>query len=370
VTTGGDIEPEASRIAGDLLEGRVPSADAPPTAPTAPTAPPAPAGPTAEAIERAWFVHRMAAGEGLLPPDADRHLDAPIAQASNPPVVLPPEGRDGGLAEMVSRNLDSAVRAAPPGATLKTRHLGRGVVAVFAFVALLLFLGALIRLQGGGEVSSPGASGVAAASIAAPNQSAPAPPSMVEPPASGDTPPASGDTPSASVPASASASPAAASADPALTTLRGPINTGAITKTGMKVGVHEVELIVNQDTGKVTGTFVFAIEDFPIGVLLTQLFGGATDPDYAKFKTCTVRMVMAAKVAGTWTESSGKLKGTAVFTPKAEDLRDCLKTRPSNVSIDRVTKSSKVTWSGTFDGTKASGKLELDPALPWSAKRG
>jgi hypothetical protein len=364
VTTGDDIGPEVDRITGDVLEGRVPSADAPPAAPTAP---PAPAGPTADAVERAWFVHRMAAGEGLPPPDADRHLDTPTAQTPPSPAILPPEGPDGGLAEMVSRHLDSAVLAAPAGATLTTRSLNRRVVGAFAIVALLLFLGALIKLQDGSG-GSPGPSGVAAASIIAPVQSGSAP-SMVEPSASDAVPSASDVMPSASADPT-SASPATPSADPASTTLRGPINVRAITKTGMKVGVHEVELVVNQDTGKVTGTFVFTIEDFPIGALLTQVFDGANDPDYAAFKTCTVRMVMAAKAAGTWTTSTGKLKGTAMFTPKTEDLHDCLKTRPSNVSVDRVTKSSKVTWSGTFDGTKASGKLELKPALPWSAKPG
>jgi hypothetical protein len=281
-----------------------------------------------------------------------------------------PEGPDGGLAEMVSRNLESAVRLAPEGATLRTRHLDKGVVAVFAFVALLLFLGALIQLQGGGSGGSPGSSSVAAASIPAVSQRAPAPPSMAEPSVSDEAPSASDPEPSDSAPAPPSAASVAPSVDPASTTLRGPIDMAAVTKTGMKVGDHQVELMVNQANGRVTGTFVFSIEDFPIGALLTQVFGGVNDPDYAKFKACTVRMVMAAKVAGTWTASSGALKGTAVFTPVADDLHDCLKTRPSNVTLDSVTKSSKVTWSGAFNGTKASGKLELKPALPWSAKNG
>lgn len=371
MATGDDIGPEVDRISGDILDGRVPSSDAPPAQTTAPAAPAA-AAPAAsaesEAIRRAWFVHRMAAGEGLLPPDADQHLASPPSPPPAGRPVLPPEGPDGGLAEMVSRNLNRAVLEAPEGATLKTRHLSKGVVAVFAFVALALFLGALIQLQAGGGSATPGSSAVAAASVA-PSWTGPAP-SMAEPSPT-DAEPSAEPSPSDPAPSDAAPSPTSVpSATPASTALRGTINVKAITSTGMKVGTNEVELFVDEDTGKVTGSFAFSIENFPIGALLTQAFGGANDPDYAKFKTCSVRMVMAAKVTGTWSSSSGKLKGIALFTPSPEDVHDCLKTRPANVSVNRATKPSKVTWSGTYRGTRASGKLELEPALPWSATQG
>jgi hypothetical protein len=139
-------------------------------------------------------------------------------------------------------------------------------------------------------------------------------------------------------------------------------------RTGLDVGEHGLELVIFPDTGDVTGTFTIEIPAFPIGALLTQVFGGAGDPDYAAFKRCTVRLVLEGTASGTYAPSTGALKGKAVFRPVTDDVHDCLDTRPSNVTIDAVTKRSTVRWSGTLKGEAAKGRLVLDPALRWSAR--
>jgi hypothetical protein len=374
VAAGDGVEPEIERLAGEVLEGRVPTADAPPK----PSQPPDP-GSMAAAYERAWFVHRMAAGEGVLPPDADSLVGPPPTSpagpqpGSAPARVVGPEGPDGGLAETVVAAVDGALLQERPDATLKGGGVARRTVAAFGILALLVFLGALLALQGGGGGTPPASSALAAATVVPGGGAAVATSGLTaspEPSPSADAPTESPDaTPSPEPsPSEAAASPVPSpSADPSRTVLRGLVNVTPFTRTGLKVSDHAIELTVDEDTGRVTGSFVITVEEFPIGPLLTQVFGGANDPDFAKFKTCTVRMALNAKITGTWTASSGKLKGAAVITPKPADVHDCLKTRPSNVTINSVTKSTRVSWSGTFRGSSASGKISLDPALSWRA---
>jgi hypothetical protein len=140
-------------------------------------------------------------------------------------------------------------------------------------------------------------------------------------------------------------------------------------KVGLEIGAHEVELLVFQDNGEVTGTFTIALETFPLGALLTGTFDEADNPKWAAFEKCTVRLVLEGDATGRYDPATGKLKGTAKFSPVVEDLRDCLKTRPSNVTIDPtdVAKPTTVKWSAAFDGKQAKGRVGLDPELPFAA---
>lgn len=368
----GDIGPEAERLAGEVLDGHVPSADAPAASPAGPAGASSTAASDASAAERAWFVYRTAAEEGVPPPE---EISTVLERVPLPPG--PPQTQDD-LAARVNSAVDAADRIMtedahePPG-SMKALMRRRVVAATFATVALLAFLGALITLTrpGPGDGTTQGqaaASGVAPA----PASSAAAPSTIASPSTAAASPgtasaapsvPEDEPTPSPSPAATVTASPAPI----ASTTLRGPIDVSSFTKTGMEVSDHEITLLLFDDTGRTSGTLAIAIEDFPIGAVLTQAFGGADDPDYAEFKTCTVRMVLAGKVTGTWSPATGKLKGKIVVTPQPEDVRDCLKTRPSNVTVDRIAKPSTLTWSGTFNGTRAAGRIDFKPAMPWSA---
>jgi len=138
-------------------------------------------------------------------------------------------------------------------------------------------------------------------------------------------------------------------------------------KAGLDIGNHDVELVVFLDTREVIGTFVVEVPAFPIGALLTGAFGGQDDPDYAEFKTCTVRLILQGDATGTYTPSTGALKGKAVFRPETDDTTGCWAARPKSFSSDEVAEASTVKWSGTLRGTKASGRIAFDPSTKWSA---
>ena len=204
-----------------------------------------------------------------------------------------------------------------------------------------------------------------------------------QPPAAAVVPPASGAATGSAPSLDASSSAPAAtpvttptvepsqapSPTPQSVTLRGPIDVTAMTRTGLKVGTHDVELVVFLDNAQVTGSFTIALDEFPIGSLLTMKFDGNDDPRFATFKTCTVRLVLEGAVTGTHDAKTGKLSGKAAFKSASDDVRDCLKTRPSNLSIDpdSVAEPTTVTWSATFSGTRATGLVDLKPAMPFSA---
>ncbi len=60
----------------------------------------------------------------------------------------------------------------------------------------------------------------------------------------------------------------------------------------------------------------------------------AHHPDFAAFKTCTVLLVLEGDATGTYDATGGKLSGKAAFHAVPEDVHDCLKTRPANLTID------------------------------------
>jgi hypothetical protein len=156
---------------------------------------------------------------------------------------------------------------------------------------------------------------------------------------------------------------------PAGVVIRGPINTSAMSATGLTIGTHEARLAFDPDGGPVTGTFTIEIKRFPIGSLLTHLFAGDRDPDYAQFKRCTVTLALVGRVKGTYDAATGKLSGKAAFKAATDDVKDCLKTRPSNITIDpdKVAKPTTVTWRATFNGTRATGTVNLKPAMRFGA---
>jgi hypothetical protein len=69
--------------------------------------------------------------------------------------------------------------------------------------------------------------------------------------------------------------------------------------------------------------------------------------------------------------ASQKLSGTAPFEPTTNDVDDCLKTKPPNLTIDpdEAVDPSAVSWSASFDGTTAKGSIALDPKTPFEATR-
>ncbi len=234
------------------------------------------------------------------------------------------------------------------------------IIAGTALVGLLGFLAALILLGGSPDSNTPAASG--AAIVASPTSVA----TQVA------TPDATPDATVEPTPASTTAATAAPTPVPQSVTLRGPIDVREYTRTGLQVGQHDLELVVFLDTGEVTGSFVIVLEEFPIGALLAGMaenLGGGDDPDLAVFKKCTVRLVLAGDATGTYDAGTGKLSGTAEFDPATNDVHDCLKTRPSNLTIDPddAVEASTVKWSAAFDGRQAKGKLGLDQALPFTA---
>jgi hypothetical protein len=163
----------------------------------------------------------------------------------------------------------------------------------------------------------------------------------------------------------------APSPTPGNVTIRGPIDASefSATTTSMRVGTHEAVLAFDPEGGPVSGTFTIEIKEFPIGLLLTSTFKGEKDPGFAEFKDCTVTLGLVAQAKGTYDADTGKLSGKAAFKSVTDDVDDCLKTRPSNLSIDpdEVAKPTTVKWRATFNGTRATGSLGLKPAMDFSA---
>ena len=131
----------------------------------------------------------------------------------------------------------------------------------------------------------------------------------------------------------------------------------------MRVGTHEAVLAFDPGGGPVSGTFTIEIKEFPIGLLLTSTFKGEKDPDFAEFKKCSVTLTLVGKVKGTYAADTGKLSGKAAFRAQTDDVDDCLKTRPSNLSIDpdKVVTPTTVKWRAKFNGTRATGSLAWSP---------
>jgi hypothetical protein len=153
--------------------------------------------------------------------------------------------------------------------------------------------------------------------------------------------------------------------------LRGEIDASGIEAGGLIASDHRVELVTVPEGGPVTGLFTIVFEEFPIGSILTQTFGGGDDPAYAAFKTCTVRMTLLGLVSGDFDNATGKLSGEAAFTSSPEDVRDCLKTRPANITMDPSSMSPPTTvpWNATLDGSEVTGVVSLKPQLPFTATR-
>jgi hypothetical protein len=80
-------------------------------------------------------------------------------------------------------------------------------------------------------------------------------------------------------------------------------------------------------------------------------------------------LALVGKATGTFDADTGKLAGKAAFKAATDDVEDCLKTRPSNLSVDpdKLAKPTTVKWLARFNGTRASGSLGLTPAMDFSA---
>jgi len=80
-------------------------------------------------------------------------------------------------------------------------------------------------------------------------------------------------------------------------------------------------------------------------------------------------MVLAGKVKGTYDEAAGKLSGKATFKAAVDDVDDCLKTHPSEISIDpdKIAETTTVKWRAKFNGTRATGSLDMEPVMDFSA---
>jgi hypothetical protein len=355
------LRSEVDRISGDILDGTLPSADAP-SAPGSPL----PSGGTAsraDAIDRAMFVARTL-----------DDIAAPLPSQAGPPPPGPSEADvlDAWFAGVnAAYDPETAQKPAHGASPGMKRNYGRAVAGVL-LVGLAVFLGAFLALQGDDQPDA-GTAAVQVRATATPTSAPSAPASSG--PSDGPMATASleADAPS-SMPATASASPGTiATTAPGTTprpqslTLRGPIDTSAMTSAGLQIGQHEIELVVFLDNGSVTGSMVLALEEFPIGALLTQTFDGADDPDFAEFKNCTTRLRFEGDVTGAYTPSTGKLKGKVKIEPVSEDIHDCLATRPSNVTLNSVTKTTTLGWSGTLKGSTATGRIATKPASPFTA---
>ncbi len=328
----------------------------------------------AGAADRSYFVLRTLDDIAAPPPDGAGATPAPGA-GSAAEGASPGQPGDAGATGDSPDMLESAqgitTKSAllladrpPPGSSFGVRHGYNMAIGGLAVIAFAAFVGALLFMGGSGASpsASPPVPGGAAAAASASSATLPS----ASPDASAVVAQESL-APSTAVP-SAVPTP---SPVPQSVTLRGPIDVRAMAKTGLTMGEHTAELIVFLDNKTVRGSFTIAIEKFPIGSLLTATFGGQKDPDYAAFKRCTVLMVLNGPISGTYDPRSGKLTGKATFKAEVDDVDDCLKTRPSNISIDpnRVAKPTTVTWTATFDGTTAKGTLKLKPALGFSATR-
>lgn len=345
---------ETDRMVGQIIDDGLAATGYTPGGAGA-TPPVSPAGAAGlDATDRALFVlGTLDDIAAPLPGITEPPAPVPTGAEPGPPQVPPEYATSDGLMHVdgvdlhaPSVGMDRPARGSP----YAVRHQYTLVLQGLAIVGLAAFLGALILLQGSDEPSgAPEASGAAVVASATP-VATPAP------------------TPDATPDATATPTPAPSPA-PQSITLQGSIDVRAMEKAGLEVGAHEVELLVFQDNGEVTGTFTIALETFPLGALLTGTFDEADNPKWAAFKECTVRMVLEGEVKGTYDPGTGTLKGTARFRPAMEDPRDCLKTTPSNLTTDPsdVAKPTTVKWSATFDGKKAKGTVALDPSLSFTA---
>lgn len=294
-------------------------------------------------------------------PGATATTDASTAEAAGA------DAASAGLG-MVVEGIYSAPEPRATGTGFAARHANHIMVGGAAMVALIAFVSALNILTG--------PDGPATGSVAPSGAGAVVAPSAVSTPTA--TPDAtSAPTPEPSVEPSAAATPAPSTPPtpvPQSVTLRGPIDASVMKKAGLQLSRHDVELVVFLDNGQVTGTMTLVVEEFPIGMILAGLderVSGSNDPDTVAFKSCTTRMTMEGVVTGTYKAATGKLKGTTVFTPVSEDIHDCLKNKPKQITIDpsAAAKPSTVTWTAAFDGTKARGTLGLEPKTAFTATR-
>ena len=369
----GEMGREVERLSSDLLERRVPSADAPPP----PPAPPPPASPATSPPATPPAAPVDVVFEGLEDISADLGaLDAlsqPMAPASAPPSsneqaldavvtgVTEPTGDSGPSLSELATDASAAI-AAPrePGAPYRRSHQRNVLVSAAALLVLVGFIAALLALQGGatppGTPADPAA--VAQAPAASPVEPSPVEPSPVDPSDSPTPEPTA--TPEPTV---------APTPVPGNVTIRGPIDASEVSAVGMRVGTHEALLAFDPKGGPVSGTFTIELKEFPIGALLTGTFDGEDDPRFAEFKKCTVTLALVGKVNGTYDADTGKLSGKAAFKAATDDVDDCLKTRPANLSIDpdEVAKPTTVKWRAKFNGTRATGSLDMEPAMDFSA---
>lgn len=372
--SGGDATPaeagaaqaaETERMVGQIVDDGLAATGYVPAGVATTMSAAAAAAAESDATDRALFVLRTL-----------DDIAAPVPMGRDPTPSPPPPDvsttKDGLLEfEGVDLDADDMLLARPaPGSSFQVRHRYNVAQVGVGIVALSAFLGAILFVSGstGPPAASPAASGAAVvvgpSGAATPVTPLPTPDPSPEPSAAATDP--------ATPPPTAAPTGAPPTAVPQSTTLRGPIDVRAMTKTGLTIGQHDLELVVFNDTGEVTGSFVIAIDDFPIGALLAGMaanLGGGDDPDLAVFKKCTVRLVLEGAATGTYDATTGKLGGKVRFQPVSDDVHDCLKNRPSNLTIDPndAVEATTVKWSATFDGRKAKGRLALDPVMSFSA---
>jgi hypothetical protein len=370
----GDMDREVERLSSDLLERRVPSGDAPapPASPaTLPATPPAapPAPPVDVLFEGLEDISTdLHALDVLSQPLAPTTPSAAVASAASDQKALdgmlagvtePADGL-GPLASEIATDASVAI-AAPlgPGASYRTRHQRNVLMSAAALLVLVGFIAALLALQGGGGAPGTPAdlAAVTQASAASPVDPSPVDPSLVAPPDESTPTPEPTPTPAPT---------------PGNVTIRGPIDASEVSAVGLRVGTHEALLAFDPKGGPVSGTFTIELEEFPIGSLLTSTFDGEKDARYAAFKKCTVTLALVGKVNGTYDFDAGKMSGKAVFKAATDDVDDCLKTRPSNISIDpdEFSEPTTVKWRAKFNGTRATGSLDLEPVMDFSATVG
>ena len=321
----------------------------------------APAGAAGlDGTDRALFVLRTLDDIAApLPGITEPPAPLPIGVDPGLPRVPPESATADGLMHVEGVDLNApSVRMERParGSGYAARHQYNLVLQGLAIVGLAAFLGAILFV--GGQSTSPAGGGApgGAAAVATPT------PTPTPEPTPTPTPEPTPDPTPDPTPQPAPTPTAVAQS----VTLRGPIDVRAMKKVGLEVGAHDVELIVFQDNGEVTGTFTIVLEAFPIGSILTGALDNADNPRWAAFKKCTVRWALEGTAKGTFNAAKGTLSGKATFRPIVEDVRDCLKTRPPEITFD-PDETTTVKWSATFDGKKAKGTLKLDPALAFTA---
>jgi len=306
--------------------------------------------------------------------ETERLVGQILGQVVGSGPTRPPAATDSAETDRLAEQLLGAALEAPtsslphPGPLGSVQRLGRSkkVLAGFAvLVGILGFFLVMLPLSRLGPPAPPPAPAAGGAAVIA----TPTPTPTPEPTPESEPTPTPEPTPSPEP--GATPTPVAQSV-----TLRGPIDVPASLLTEISsVGAHDVELVVFQDNGEVTGTFVITYEDFPIAAFAYALVPKADQPLWAAFKDCTVRMVLEGTAKGTFDAAKGTLRGKTTFRSTIEDDRDCLKTRPFNrdgsqVSVS-IPKPETVAWIATFDGTRAKGTIApgTKGALPFTAMR-